>query len=149
MLSYSRNFLRSVDPSGYRKKDRRQPRAASPYLARRNDRLNKHYTYDECTTASHGLTHGSVLLEYKDRVGYPDIIDSEDSFIRSQVGKPLLNATIAVGRELIVNFNKPAVALFHPLSSWDVLVAKWFKDTTGPDFSPPCSLHRLNRVTRI
>jgi hypothetical protein len=85
-------------------------------------------------TASHGLTHGGVTLEYKDRVGYRDIIDSKDSFIRDQIGKQLLKAMVAIGKEMIANFKEHAIALDPPIPSWDTLVAKWFKDTTGRDF---------------
>jgi hypothetical protein len=96
--------------------------------------FNQHHTYDECMTASHGLTHGGVTLEYKDRVGYRDIIDSKDPFIWNQIGKQLLKAMIAIGKEAIVNFNEEAIALDHPLPSWGALVAQWFKNTTGRDF---------------
>ena len=84
--------------------------------------------------ASHGFTHHGVTLQYKDHIGYRDIIDSEDPFIRNKIGKLLLDAMVTIGKEVIANFNEHAAALDPPLPSWDDLVAKWFKDTTGRDF---------------
>jgi hypothetical protein len=78
------------------------------------------------------LTHGGVTLKYKDHAGYCNII--EDPFIRDNIGKQLLKAIIAIGKQVIANFNEQAAALDPPLPSWDALVAKWFKDTTGRDF---------------
>ncbi len=41
---------------------------------------------------------------------------------------------VAIGKEVIANFNKQAAVLDPPLPSWDDLIAKWFKDTTGCNF---------------
>jgi len=84
--------------------------------------------------ASHGLTYDGITLEYKDHVGYRDIIESSDSFIRSKVGEPLLQAMVAIGKQFIANFEEHEAALDLPLPNPRALVAQWFKDTTGRDF---------------
>jgi len=84
--------------------------------------------------ASHGLTYGGVTLEYKDRVGYRDIIESTDPFVCNMVGKPLIKAMIAIGNQFITNFKEYEATLDPALPSWRPLVAQWFKDTTGLDF---------------
>jgi hypothetical protein len=134
MLSYARIFLSSEDPSGCGKEDHPNLEQLRLTLLAALIGFNQCHTYDECMTASHGLTHGGVTLEYKDRVGYRDIIDSKDSFIRDQIGKQLLKAMVSIGKEMIANFKEHAIALDPPIPSWDTLVAKWFKDTTGRDF---------------
>jgi hypothetical protein len=134
MLSYARIFLSSEDPSGCRKKGHPNVEQLRLTLLAAMIGFNQHHTYDECMTASHGLTQGGVTVKYKDHVGYRDIIDSKDSFIQNQIGKQLLKAMIMIGKEVIANFNEQAIALDPPLPSWDALVAQWFKDTTGRDF---------------
>lgn len=84
--------------------------------------------------ASHGLTHGGVTLEYTDRIGYRDIINSADSFVRNKVGKPLLQAMVAIGKQFIANFEEHEAVLDPPLPNPHPLIAQWFKDTTGRDF---------------
>ena len=96
--------------------------------------FNQHHTYDECMVASYGLTHGGVMLEYKDRIGYPDIINSADSFVRDKVGKLLLEAMIAIGKQFIANFEQHQAALDPPLPHPGPLVVQWFNDTTGRVF---------------
>jgi hypothetical protein len=134
MLSIARILLSSEDPSGCRREDHPNIEQLRLTLLATLIGFNQHHTYDECMIASHGLTHGGVTLEYRDRVGYRDIIDSKDPFIRNQIGKQLLKAMIAIGKEGIVDCKKQAIALDPPLPSWDALVAQWFKDTTGRDF---------------
>lgn len=79
----------------------------------------------------HGLTHDSVTLKYVDHVGYHNIIDSTDLFIRDKIIKQLLQATIAIGKEVIAKFEELEATLDPVLPSWRPLVAQWFKDTTG------------------
>jgi len=84
--------------------------------------------------ASHGLAHNGITLEYKDHVGYRDVIDSTDSFIRNKIGKQLLQAMITIGKQVIKNFDSVEGLLDPPLPSWRPVVIKWYKDTTGRDF---------------
>ncbi|KAG6864863.1 hypothetical protein C0991_006717 [Blastosporella zonata] len=66
---------------------------------------------------------------------YRDIINSEDAFIRDVIGKQLLKAMVAIGKQVITNFEEQAAALTPPPLGWDALVTKWFNDTTGRDFT--------------
>lgn len=134
MLSYARIFLTAENPSGCGKKDHPNIEQLRLTLLAASIGFNQHHSYDECMTASHGLTHGSVMLEYKDRIGYRDIIDSEDPFIRNHIGKQLLKAMIMIGKEVIYDFKEQGVVPDPPFPSWEALVSKWFKDTTGRDF---------------
>jgi len=134
MLSYSRIFLSSLDPENRNKAGRPTLEQLRVTLLAALIGFNQQHTYDECMVASHGLTYDGVTLEYEDRAGYRDIIESSDSFIRSKVGKPLLQAMVAIGKQFIVNFEEHEAALDPPLPNPRVLVAQWFKDTTGCDF---------------
>ncbi|KAG5652214.1 hypothetical protein H0H81_005794 [Sphagnurus paluster] len=115
--------------------------------------FNQRHTYDECMAASHGLGFtysggGGGALEYRDRVGYRDIIDSADAWIREEVGRPLLRAMVKIGRECVARYNSEEcqgqgqVGLDpllshphpHPYPHPGPLVARWFRDTTGREF---------------
>jgi hypothetical protein len=61
--------------------------------------------------ASHGLTHGDDMLQYTDRVGYRDIINSTDSFVRNKVGEPLLGAMTAIGKQFIQRHDRPCLCV--------------------------------------
>ncbi len=131
MLSYSRIILSNIDPQGCVNANHPTLEQLRLTLLAALISFNQHHTYDECMVASHGLTHGGVTLKYTDRVGYRDIIDSTDSFVHNMVGKPLLEAMIAIGKQFIANFEEYQAALpSHP----GPLVAQWFNDTTGRVF---------------
>ncbi|KAF8344540.1 hypothetical protein F5887DRAFT_970436 [Amanita rubescens] len=135
MLSYSRIFLDSVAPEGCASADHPTLEQLRVTLLAALIGFNQQHTYDECMVASHGLTHDNETLQYQDRSGYRDIIDSADSFVRNKVGKPLLQAMIAIGKQFIANFEEHQAALDPPLPHPGVLVAQWFKDTTGRAFA--------------
>ncbi|KAH9952535.1 hypothetical protein BGW80DRAFT_1452225 [Lactifluus volemus] len=135
MLSYSRIFLSNMDPQGCANANHPTLEQLRLTLLAALIGFNRLHTYDECMVASHGLTHGEVTLEYTDRVGYRDIINSTDSFIRNKVGKPLLRAMIAIGKQFIANFEEHQAALNPPLPHPGPLVAQWFNDTTGRVFA--------------
>ncbi|KAI9429254.1 hypothetical protein F5148DRAFT_1155249, partial [Russula earlei] len=134
VLSYSRIFLSNIDPQGCANANHPTLEQLRLTLLAALIGFNQHHTYDECMVASHGLTHGDVTLEYTDRVGYRDIINSTDSFVRNKVGKPLLGAIIAIGKQVIANFEEHQAALTPPLPHPGPLVAQWFTDTTGRVF---------------
>ncbi len=134
MLSYSRIFLSNINPEDCKKPDHPTLEQLRLTLLAGLIGFNQQNSYDECMAASHGLTYGGVTLEYKDRVGYRDIIESTDPFVCNMVGKPLIKAMIAIGNQFITNFEEHEATLDPALPSWRPLVAQWFKDTTGLDF---------------
>ena len=134
ILSYSQIFLSNVDPNGCKKPNHPTLERLCLTLLAGLIGFNQHHTYDECMFSSHGLTHNGVTLEYKDRVGYRDIIESDDPFIHDEIGKQLLHAMVTIGEEAIKNFETHEAALVPPLPNWHPIVVKWFKDTTGLDF---------------
>jgi hypothetical protein len=134
ILSYSRLFVSSEEPTGCKKKNHPTLEQLRLTLLAGLIGFNQHHSYDECMTASHGFTHRGVMLEYKDRKGFRDVFESEDPFIRDTIGKLFLNAMVAIGKQVIANFDEQAAALDPPLPAWDTLVAKWFKDMTGCNF---------------
>ncbi len=87
MLSYARIFVRSEDPARCKKKDHPELEQLRITLLASLIGFNQHHTYEECMTALHGSTHHGVMLQYKDHVGFFDIIDSEEPFIRDKIGK--------------------------------------------------------------
>lgn len=133
-LSYSRIFLSNIDPQGCANANHPTLEQLRLCLLAAFIGFNQYHTYEECMVASHGLTHGRVTLEYTDHVGYRDIINSADPFVRNEVGKPLLQAMIVIGRQFIAYFEEFQAALVPPLPHPGPLVAQWFKDTTGHDF---------------
>ncbi|KAF8323456.1 uncharacterized protein EI90DRAFT_3076686 [Cantharellus anzutake] len=135
MLSYSRIVLSNIDPQGCANANHPTLEQFRLTLLAAIIGFNQHHTYDECMVASHGLTHGGITLKYTDRIGYRDIIDSTDSFIRNKVGKPLLRAMIAIGKQFIANFEEHQAALEPSLPHPGSLVVQWFNDTTGRDFA--------------
>jgi hypothetical protein len=50
------------------------------------------------------------ILEYKDRAGYGDVINSTDPFVH-RVGEELAAAAIAIGRQTIASFDEHAADL--------------------------------------
>jgi hypothetical protein len=134
MLSYCNIFVSSEEPTGCKEKNHPTLEQLRLTLLAALIDFNQHHTYDEFMTASHGFTHRGITLEYKDRKGFRDIFESEDAFIQDTIGKLFLNAMVAIGKQVIANFNEVAAVLDPPLPPWDDLVAKWFKDTTGRNF---------------
>jgi hypothetical protein len=135
MLSYSRIFLSNINPRGCADANHPTLEQLRVTLLAALIGFNQHHTYDECMVASHALTYGGATLEYKDHVGYRDIIDSTDPFVCNKVGKPLLEAMVAIGRQFIANFEEHQAALDPPLPHPGPLVTQWFNDTTGRDFT--------------
>jgi hypothetical protein len=115
MLSCSRIVLSDIDPQGCDSADHPTLEQFRLTLLAALIGFNRCHTYDECTVASTGLTRGGVTLDYTDRVGYRDIINSTDSFIRNMVGKLLFQAMVAVGEQFIANFEEHQAALTPPL----------------------------------
>jgi len=134
VLSYSRIFLSNIDTAGCKEPNHPTLEQLRLTLLAGLIGFNQRHSYGECMAASHGLTYGGVTLEYRDRVGYRDIIESTDPFVCNMVGKPLIKAMIAIGNQFITNFKEHEATLDPALPSWRPLVAQWFKDTTGLDF---------------
>jgi hypothetical protein len=103
MLTYLQILLSNIDPQGCSNANHSTLEQLRLTLLAALIGSNQHRTYDECMAASHGLTHGGVTLEYTDLVGYRDVIDSTNSFVRNEVGEPLLRAMTAIGRQFVAN----------------------------------------------
>lgn len=134
MLSYSRIFLSNINPQGCADANHPTLEQLCVTLLAALIGFNQTHTYDECMVASHALTYGGAKLEYKDRVGYRDIIDATDPFVRDKVGKPLLKAMVTIGRQFITYFEEYQAGLDPALPHPGPLVTQWFNDTTGRDF---------------
>lgn len=117
MLSYSRIFLGNTNPQGCTNADHPTLEQLRLTLLAALIGFNKHYTYDECMVVSRGLTHGGVTLEYMDRIGYRDIINSAGSLVRNKVGKPLLQAMVAIGKQFIASTKPRSTPVAQPSPS--------------------------------
>lgn len=96
--------------------------------------FKQHHSYEEAIFPTHGFEHDGHILEYKDRKGYRDIIDSDDPFIHL-VGERLVAAASTIAHQAIASFDALAGALEPALSNFDQDAKEWFETVTGKPFS--------------
>lgn len=95
--------------------------------------FKQHHSYEEAMFPTHGFEHDGHILEYKDRTGYRDIINSTDPFIH-RVGEELVAAAVVIGRQAITSFDEHAAALSPPLEDWRGTVKEWYDIVIGGNF---------------
>lgn len=95
---------------------------------------NQHHSYDECMFSCHGVECNGEKLLYKDRVGFRDIILSDDPFIK-RVGQELIKSALAIGRNAIAGDDEYKDILAPPKEDWREVVKDWFAAVIGGEFT--------------
>lgn len=92
--------------------------------------FKQHHSYEEAMFPLYRFEHGSETLEYRNRKGYRDIIDSSDPFIFA-IGQQLVDAALTIAKDTIKNFSEIEPTLDPPVASYIHDVTKWYETATG------------------